>query len=54
MDMSAVVAEFLFKVALMIAGYFFVCSAISYGINYYFKTKDDHGNADSKDVSGGE
>lgn len=40
--MSSVFAEFLFNVALMIAGYFFVCSAISYAIEHYFKVKDTY------------
>lgn len=38
--MNEVLAKFLFNVALMIAGYFFVCSAISYAIDYYFKAKE--------------
>lgn len=52
--MTNVLAEFLFKVALMIAGYFFVCSAISYGIDYYNKSKDNRNDEDLKDVEGGE
>ena len=42
--MKSVIADFLFNVALMIAGYFFVCSAISYAIEHYFRVKDGRGN----------
>lgn len=52
--MNEVLAKFLFNVALMIAGYFFVCSAISYAIDYYFKANDNHGNEVQKEVEGGE
>ena len=39
-DMGTVFSKFLFAVALMLAAYLFVCSAISYGIDYYFKIKN--------------
>ena len=52
--MNNVFAEFLFKVALMLAGYFFVCSVVSYGIDYYFKVKNNYNDFDQKDVEGGE
>lgn len=48
--MNSVLADFLFKVGLMIAGYFFVCSAISYGIDYYNQTK--RSNPESGDQDG--
>ena len=52
--MNEVLAKFLFNVALMLAGYFFVCSAISYAIDYYFKAKDNHSDESPKTVEGGE
>ena len=52
--MNNTFVEFLCDVALMIAGYFLVCSAISYAIDYYFDVRDNRDNADSKDVEGGE
>lgn len=47
--MRVIFAEFLFAVALMLAGYFFICSAISYGIDYYFKVKNKDNSVVLKD-----
>ena len=52
--MNAIIADFLFKVGLMIAGYFFVCASISYGIDYYFKTKDKRENESLNNIEGDE
>ena len=52
--MNAIIADFLFKVGVMIAGYFFVCASISYGIDYYFKVKDKRENKLPNDIEGDE
>ena len=49
--MGVVFAKFLFAVALMLAAYFFICSAISYAIDYYFKVKNKQvDNVTSDDI----
>lgn len=52
--MNNVLADFLFKVALMIAGYFFACSTISYGIEHYFRIKNKTEGNEVDTVEGGE
>lgn len=52
--MDNVFINFIYIVALMIAGYFFTCSAISYGIDYYFKIKNGYEDEDSNNIEGDE
>lgn len=53
--MGIIVAKFLFAVALMLAAYFFICSAISYAIDYYFKVKNKQPDDEaSNDIGEGE
>lgn len=48
--MNSIIAEFLFDIALMLAGYFFISSAIGYGIDYYFKSKNEYEEAHNHDA----
>lgn len=36
--------EILINVGLMVAGYLLFCSAISFAIDHYFKTKEEYDN----------